>query len=223
MTDQETAGKKIETAATTETPKKKQSSLSGYWMIGLAFLLFWVGGQFRAPMELESRMLIATAGIDERFEESVVLILKHNLGGAYGVVVNAPVSEGNEGFAHGGPVEPEKEFALYTYEIDLEEGVMLGTTGLSYIEGADGIATLEALEKQPRWSRKYKGYAGWSAKQLDREVRKGGWRIIKYDEKLMQRTPQADIWDAANKLADKAAEKKKPKAEKKEKPPESKI
>jgi len=222
VTDQKTADTKTETA---ETSKKKQSKLSGYWMIGLAFLLFWVGGQFRAPMDLEHKMLIATAGIDARFDKSVILILKHNLGGAYGVIVNQPVSEGNEGFAHGGPVEPEKEFALYTYEIDLENGIMMGTTGLSYVEGPDNIAELESLEKPPRWSRKYKGYAGWSAKQLDREVRKGGWRVIKYDEKLMQRTPQADIWDAANKLADKAAEKKKSKTstEKKEKEPESKI
>ncbi|HEX2752543.1 MAG TPA: YqgE/AlgH family protein, partial [Alphaproteobacteria bacterium] len=106
-----------------------------------------------------------------------------------------------------GPVQPERQIAIYTTDITLPEGKLIGTTGLAYVEGGD-IAALENASPQPMWSRVYKGYAGWERKQLNREINQDRWIVIDYNEKLLLETPADKIWGDAQAAAtaDKAPE-----------------
>jgi len=176
----------------TEPPKK---GTNGYLLILAAFGLFWLGAYFRVPDFAAHKLLVAQKSIDDRFRETVILVLRHNPGGAYGVVLNQPSAEDTD-FYNGGPVQPEREIGIYTTDITLPKGKLIGTTGLAYVEEGD-VASLQNASPQPMWSRVYKGYAGWGRKQLDREMRQGGWQVIPYDEKLVLETPVDKLWDAA--------------------------
>ncbi len=187
----------------TEAPKK---GINGYWLILAAFGLFWLGAQFRVPEFAEHKLLVAQEMIDARFKNTVVLVLRHNLGGAYGVVINKPAGD-DAAFYDGGPVQPERQIAIYTTDITLPEGKPIGTTGLAYVEAGD-IAALENASPQPMWSRVYKGYAGWERKQLSREINQDRWIVIDYNEKLLLETPADKIWGDAQAAAtaDKSSE-----------------
>lgn len=183
---------KQEDKTKTEKPKK---GVNGYLLVLAAFGLFWLGAQFRVPEFAEHKLLVAQEKIDERFQETVILVLRHNLGGAYGVVINQPL-EGEASFYNGGPVEPERQIALYTTDITLPQGKVIGNSGLAYVEAGD-VDALEKASPQPMWSRVYKGYAGWGRKQLNREINQNRWKVIEYDEKLVLETPDAEKWGAA--------------------------
>lgn len=193
MTEQEKQTDKTKS----EPPKK---GVNGYLLILAAFGLFWLSAQFRVPEFAEHKMLVAQEGIDDRFQKTVVLVLRHNMGGAYGIVINQPKPQDAEHY-EGGPVAPERQIALYTTDITLPQGNLIGTTGLAYVEEAD-IEALKNAVPQPMWSRVYKGYAGWGRKQLSREIKQDHWWVIPYNEKLMLETPAQDIWPAAKTAAE---------------------
>jgi len=176
----------------TEKPKK---DVNGYLLILAAAGLFWLGTQFRVPEFAEHKLLVAQEKVDARFQETVILVLRHNLGGAYGVVINRPLEEDTP-YYNGGPVEPARKIALYTTDITLPEGKPIGNSGLAYVEESD-VAVLEKASPQPMWSRVYKGYAGWGRKQLNREIDQGRWKVVDYDEKLLLETPDDKIWETA--------------------------
>jgi putative AlgH/UPF0301 family transcriptional regulator len=115
------------------------------------------------------------------------------------VVINKPAGD-DAAFYDGGPVQPERQIAIYTTDITLPEGKLIGTTGLAYVEGGD-IAALENASPPPMWSRVYKGYAGWERKQLNREINQDRWIVIDYNEKLLLETPVDKIWGDAQAAA----------------------
>lgn len=197
MTEQ----KEKDGGAEKEAPKKKDTN--GYLLILAAFGLFWLGSYFRIPTPIEGKMIVAQEGIDPRFEKTVVFILRHNPGGAYGVIINKPGD--SEGEGHGGPVEIDQSMAVYTTDVSLPSGSILGHTGFAYVRGA-AVEELEKVSPKPEWSHVYKGYAGWGRKQLDREVKKGKWQVIDFDEKLLTETPMAQKWDEAQKTVEANAE-----------------
>ena len=188
---------KTETVTTTDKAKKEQpkKDTNGYLMILAAFGLFWLAGQFRMPDTVESKFIVARTETSDYFKESVILVLRHNMGGAYGVMLTKSVPD-EAGIYEGGPVGQEHRAALYTTDITLPEGKLLGQTGLAYVMDED-IASLEKASPQPMWSRVYKGYAGWDRKQLNREIDQDQWYVLDYDEKLMMETPPEKIWSAA--------------------------
>lgn len=187
--------------AAKEDPKKKD--VNGYLLILAAFGLFWLGSYFRVPTPIEGKMIVAQEGIDPRFEKTVVFILRHNPGGAYGVIINKPGDAAGEG--HGGPVEIDQSMAIYTNDVSLPSGYVLGHTGFAFVRGV-AVEELEKVSPKPDWSRVYKGYAGWGRKQLDREVKKGSWQVIDFDEKLLTETQMDQKWEEAQKAVEANAE-----------------
>lgn len=188
------------------TPQKK--GMNGYLLILAAFGLFWLGSYFRVPTPIEGKMIVAQEGIDPRFEKTVVFILRHNPGGAYGVVINKPDDATGEGI--GGPVETDQVMAIYTTDASLPSGSILGHTGFAYVRGV-AVEELQKVSSKPAWSRVYKGYAGWGRKQLDGEISRGMWQVIDFDKNLLLETPMDQKWDAAQETveANNAPEKKK--------------
>jgi putative transcriptional regulator len=143
---------------------------------------------------LTGRLLVAMPGIgDPRFEHAVILICVHNEDHAMGVRVNLPIDGmtvegvlnrlGVEGHArnpgqevlHGGPVERERGYVLHSDDFAVDGSTM------SVGEGVSLTATLEVLEaltdrhSGPARSALALGYAGWSAGQLEMELRENVW------------------------------------------------
>lgn len=141
---------------------------------------------------LTGKLLVASpALVDPNFERTVVLICAHSDEGAFGLVLNRPnhlarVTDHLPRWAEhavepavlfrGGPVEPTLAVAL---------GRVPGSgRRAGFVEVMEGIGLLD-LEQDPYAAggelagiRLFTGYAGWSAGQLEGEIRDGAWFVV---------------------------------------------
>jgi putative transcriptional regulator len=122
---------------------------------------------------------------DFYFRQSVVLLAEHNDEGTFGVIINKPiearVKDIIRGFPGqnlplylGGPVKTDSLFFIHTRS-DIDQSVPI-MQGLYW--GGD-LTAIKALLKNKTMSpseiRFFVGYSGWSANQLDRELREKSW------------------------------------------------
>ncbi|MHB1475576.1 MAG: YqgE/AlgH family protein [Dermatophilaceae bacterium] len=139
------------------------------------------------------KLLVATPRtVGEVFGRSVVLVLQHDEGGAQGVVLNRPmVAPVSAVLPHwheyvtdppkvfqGGPVALDSALGLVTVPGDKEEEPM----GVRLLFGGIGLVDLDippiVVMPEVAGLRIFAGYAGWSAGQLDDEIRAGGWYVV---------------------------------------------
>ncbi len=163
---------------------------------------------------LAGRLLVARTELqDPRFIRTVVYIVRHDAGGAMGLVLNRPIGEaalsellegaGVEGTGvngeirvhFGGPVDPGRGFVLHTADYRIE--------GTQVVK--DGIAVTARLEilraigtgTGPRKSLFALGYAGWASGQLEAEIKAGSWEIVLADEGLVFDEAAEKKWERA--------------------------
>ena len=146
--------------------------------------------------------------LDPNFRETVVLITQPQIGGGpIGVIVNRPmavhlsqvvpeigaVPERFEQIYSGGPVMPNGLIFLVRTQDRIERGWQVLAD--VYISGdlevlrraAGGQLRVEAL-------RGYAGYAGWAPGQLQNEIQRGGWYVIKADAETIFAADASRIW-----------------------------
>ena len=165
---------------------------------------------------LAGQLLIAMPGIgDDRFERAVIFICAHTADHAMGLTVNRPidgltvstllerlgVTSTIEAPADlvlmGGPVERERGFVLHT------DDYVGGETSLPVAKGVALTATRDVLEamaghnSRPRKAAMALGYAGWSAGQLEREIRENVWLTCDPDEALLFGDDHEHKWTRA--------------------------
>ena len=165
------------------------SQTQGILLIVAAIALFLLGNHFRAPLIAEHKILVSSEKMKSNkdpFYRSVIVVVEHNKLGAFGYIVNRPRE--SDGFASGGPVDQDKKIVLAT-DVD---GKAIGTTGLFKIPFDSNLKVV--------WSIKLKGYVGWSAKQLDSELRRNVWKVIPFDKNLVTQYQGEEMWQAANKV-----------------------
>lgn len=152
---------------------------------------------------LSGQLLIAMPGIgDPRFERSVILICAHDDRHAMGIALNQPVEGltvpdllerleiptddevGASLVLVGGPVEVERGFVVHTddyradHSLEVEGGLALTTT-------REVLEVMARNSPHPRKAILALGYAGWSAGQLEREIRQNVWLTVAADEALV--------------------------------------
>ena len=151
---------------------------------------------------LTGQLLVATPEMtDPRFAESVIYMVKHDAGGAMGLIINKPIAKGliddllkssgreakgsqqNIVIHYGGPVGPRQGFLLHSDD-QLIDGTMKVGNGIAMT--AD-VMMLEALAsgKGPRQSLFMLGYAGWAPGQLEMELKTGSWFTVPGDKALI--------------------------------------
>ncbi|MAV86724.1 MAG: hypothetical protein CMM67_00600 [Rhodospirillaceae bacterium] len=158
------------------------------------------------------QLLIAMPGImDERFYKTVIYICAHSEDGAMGLILNhimtgisfqelleqleidgVPTSI-DPPIHFGGPVDVGRGFVLHTNDfkqegtIEVDEKIFLTST----------LDILKAIAKGdgPRKSLLALGYAGWSAGQLDEEIRANGWLQAPADDDLLFGADQRSKWE----------------------------
>lgn len=162
---------------------------------------------------LEGQFLVAMPDMeDERFAESVILVVGHGSEGAMGLVVNhelanmrfadildeldlgdpdavirLPDSIRQRAVMRGGPVEKGRGFVLHTGDYH---------SGNTYKVSEDiGLtATLDVLKAMafgpaPRASLFALGCCGWSPGQLEDEISANGWLTAPFDSDLLFEVP----------------------------------
>lgn len=157
---------------------------------------------------LTGRLLVATPQIEEGiFHRSVVLILDHNDEGAQGVVLNRPLEAqvdailpGWQALAtqpdtvfHGGPVQTDSALGLVS--VPGEEGSPMGVRKLF---GGLGVVDLDAppplVAAEVSGLRIFAGYAGWTAGQLEGEIRAGSWFVVEAEARDAFTDSPSDLW-----------------------------
>lgn len=170
---------------------------------------------------LEGQFLIAMPGMeDERFAESVILLVGHGEEGAMGLVVNhelenlrfadildeldlgdpdavirLPDSIRQRAVMRGGPVERGRGFVLHTADYH---------SGNTYKVSEDiGLtATLDVLKAMafgpaPKASLFALGCCGWSPGQLEDEISANGWLTAPMERGLIFDVPVEDRYEHA--------------------------
>lgn len=187
---------KVELTPEQKARKAQKKRRDGYLLVFLALLLFALGAYFRESESAHHQLLINQGHGGPNFEQAVVVIVKHDRLGAFGLIVNRP-DEKNPGYYYGGPVQPNKISALYTGVDNFEGGLPLSDTGIYYVEG-ERAEELRKLDPPPPWFIITRGYSGWSKRQLDREILREWWKIADVDLPAVTETDPEFIWRAVS-------------------------
>jgi putative transcriptional regulator len=163
----------------------------------------------RIMSSLQGHLLVASPKLgDPNFFRSVVLLVRHNEEGAFGVVLNRPSNTqlkdvwGNVSetpcttdavIHHGGPCEGPLS-SIHTEEF-LAEGEVV--PNLYFSAGKDKIEHL--VLRSDDSARFYAGYAGWSSQQLEAELGEGAWFTApaKPEHAFW---PSDDLWDKLSRV-----------------------
>jgi putative transcriptional regulator len=165
-------------------------------------------------------LLIASAAIqDPRFRHSVVLLLRHDSKGAFGIIINNPLGErplaalladpagkdnkddrdsaieGTIRVFLGGPVELQRGFVIHSAEYQRPETLAFG-------DGLAMTATKEVLRdighhQGPAKSLFALGYSGWGAGQLEAEIARHDWFTAPAEPELVFDAERGTLWEKA--------------------------
>jgi putative transcriptional regulator len=163
---------------------------------------------------LTGKLLVAEPEIgDPRFRHTVILLVRHDEHGAFGLIINRPIGsrpwadllgsvgedsagvDGDVPVFFGGPVEPEAGFVLHSP--DYNGPGTLPIDDLAALSGSPEILRDIARHDGPRKSLIAFGYAGWAPGQLEHELALHGWFTIPDDQKLLFDDDRDKVWDEA--------------------------
>jgi putative transcriptional regulator len=165
-------------------------------------------------------LLIASATIqDPRFHHSVVLLLRHDSTGAFGIVINNPLGErplaalladtdGKDGTDSkdsvvegtirvflGGPVQPQLGFVIHSTDYRRPETLVVGDA-LAMTASKDVLRDI-AHHQGPAKYLFALGYAGWGAGQLEGEIAAHGWFTAPAEPDLVFDAERGTVWERA--------------------------
>jgi Putative transcriptional regulator len=170
---------------------------------------------------LEGQFLVAMPDMaDERFAESVILIVGHGAEGAMGLVVNQelanlkfsdildeldlgdpdavirlPDSIRDRAVMRGGPVEKGRGFVLHSD--DYHSGNTYRVSNQIGLTATLDVLKAMAFGPAPRSSLFALGCCGWSAGQLEEEIRANGWLTVPFNRELLFDVPVERRYDEA--------------------------
>jgi putative transcriptional regulator len=146
-----------------------------------------------------SLLLAHPAMKDPNFRRSVVLMSAHNAEGAMGVVLNRPLGrklgEVSGDFAlgplagvplfSGGPVQTE-QLVLAAWQTRSD--------GFRLHFGIEPDKALQLIAEDDTHVRGFLGYSGWSAGQLENEMRLRTWVVADVPEDLLTHAQDESLW-----------------------------
>jgi putative transcriptional regulator len=164
---------------------------------------------------LEGKLLIAMPGMaDPHFEKSVIFMCAHSSEGAMGIMINKPVAglsfhdlmdkleldvkpdTPNFPVLYGGPVETGRGFVLHSGDYDSSEATLPVSEDISLTATLDILRAM-ADGRGPQHAIFALGYAGWTAGQIEDEIRRNGWIHCDCDPDLLFGAELDAKWSAA--------------------------
>jgi putative transcriptional regulator len=150
---------------------------------------------------------------DPRFEHAVILIVRHDENGAFGIIINHPVGErplaevlgalgqdtagiaGTVRLFAGGPVQPWIGFIVHG--LDYHRAETIGVDAHVAVTSSPQVLRDIGQGKGPQQRLVAFGYAGWAAGQLEGELAQGAWFTEPEDPELIFDADPGRVWDAA--------------------------
>jgi putative transcriptional regulator len=165
-------------------------------------------------VSLIGQFLIASPAMpDPRFQQTVLVMVRHGRDGAMGIVINRPmgqqslarllaaIGENSAGATGavpvhaGGPVQPESAFVLHS--ADYRRSDTLDIDGRVALTATPEIFRDIAANAGPKQSLIALGYAGWAPGQLEGELALNAWFTAPFDPKLAFDEDRDKLWDLA--------------------------
>ena len=196
--------------------------MSGTWQARLVFafaaiapaLLLAAPAIAEPPASLAGQLLIATPSMgDPRFERTVILMVRHDKDGAFGIVINRPFAErpfaellgmlgdkdapvaGTVRIFAGGPVQPELGFVVHSADYRAPQTIAID--GRVAVTSSREILRDIGSGRGPAKSLFAFGYAGWAPGQLEGELKQQSWVIAPAEQKLVFDEDRDKVWDIA--------------------------
>jgi putative transcriptional regulator len=163
---------------------------------------------------LAGQLLIAAPTMgDPRFTHTVILMVRHDKEGAFGIVINRPVGDrpiaalleatGHDDAAvtgivrvfAGGPVQPELGFVVHSAEYRRAE--TLDVDGRVAMTASRQILLDIGHSQGPEKSLFALGYAGWGPGQLESELARNNWFTAPEEPKLVFDDDRDKLWNEA--------------------------
>lgn len=164
------------------------------------------------PLSLRGQLLVAATSMsDPRFAHAVIYMVKHDAGGAFGLMVNRPLGAGPldkllRGFGLppgdasgevtlrlGGPVEPDSLYVLHSS--DWRGQSTFGVAGGLAVTATPEVLRAIAAGTGPRRYLLIVGYAGWGPGQLESEMAREDWLSAPADADVIFDADDAGKWD----------------------------
>jgi putative transcriptional regulator len=180
----------------------------------LAYAALQNPAQAPGQASLAGQVLIASPGLrDPRFDHTVVLMVRHNAGGALGIVLNHPQGErplaqildaigekdstatGSLRIFSGGPVQPEVGFVIHSTDYHRAETIEIN--GRVAMTSSREILRDIASQHGPEKAIVAFGYAGWAGGQLEGELAQRAWFTAAADNRLIFDLDRDKVWDDA--------------------------
>jgi len=167
-----------------------------------------------ARPSLAGQLLVATPAMrDPRFDHAVILMVRHNKDGAFGLVINRPLGErplaallaafgesdagatGNVRIFLGGPVQPEIGFVIHSTDYQRADTIAVD----AHIGVTSSPKVLRAIADKmgPAKNLIVLGYAGWAPNQLEGELAHNVWYTAPQDPALIFDEDRDKVWDRA--------------------------
>jgi putative transcriptional regulator len=167
--------------------------------------------QTKPRASVAGQFLIATPAMrDPRFDHAVILMLRHDQDGAFGIVINRPVGQrpladllgtkdtaasGNVQVFVGGPVQPNIGFVVHSSEYHRAE--TLDVDGRVAMTSSLEVLRDIAEKKGPAKTLIAFGYAGWAPGQLEGELARNVWYTAPEDPALVFDDDRDKVWEHA--------------------------
>ncbi len=173
-----------------------------------------LGAAAPAPADngaLVGQLLVAAPTIgDPRFYHAVILVVRQDKNGAFGIVINRPLEKrsiksllaavgdrapGVEGSLEvfvGGPVQPELGFVVHSADYHDPDTLAIAT-GLAMTADKQVLRDI-GHHQGPKESLFAFGYAGWGPGQLEGEIAHRDWFTAAGDPKLIFDDDRDDLW-----------------------------
>jgi putative transcriptional regulator len=160
---------------------------------------------------LAGQFLIATPAMrDTGFDHAVILMLRHDQDGAFGIVINRPLGQrpmadllgakdtaasGNVQVFSGGPVQPNIGFVVHS--TDYRRAETLDVDGRVAMTSSREVLRDIADKRGPAKALIAFGYAGWAPGQLESELARNAWYTAPEDPALVFDDDRDKVWEHA--------------------------
>jgi putative transcriptional regulator len=164
---------------------------------------------------LTGKLLVAMPGIgDPRFDRTVIMMCAHDAEHAMGVVINKPKDDltlsevlghlgleaGDDVSARavldGGPVRPDRGYVLHSEDFAAGEATQEVAPGVRLTATRDVLEAV-AGDRAPASFVLALGCAGWSAGQLESELKHNAWLVVDFNDAIVFDETHDDKWERA--------------------------
>ncbi|MFQ5781176.1 MAG: YqgE/AlgH family protein, partial [Nitrospiria bacterium] len=146
--------------------------------------------------------------VDPNFSRTVVLLIHHDVDGSMGLIINRPTATplsrllpDMKEFIHpsdhlfrGGPVLPGNLMLLFQTERPPKRMAPV-FEDVYFSEEARVLADLLMSTVMERGFRIYSGHAGWAPGQLQAEMGRGDWRLVRADAEMVFGADPDMVWE----------------------------